>query len=169
MKTKNLCVSFAIIILPFYAFAGGDPDFVKFPEGYKTSDTHYATVNRVNGKHVASLYANKIAAESINSGDSLAAGSRIIMEVYKIKKGEDGKPVMAADGVFEKGKFAAVAVMEKRNEWADEFPAEHRAGNWGFAIYKPGGNAKTNELDCAGCHRPLKETDYIFTYDNLKK
>lgn len=168
MKISHVILLLTTCTLPISVLAGGDPDFVKFPQGYKSSDTHYTTVNRQNGKQVASLYANDIAIDSIKAGGAPANGSRIIMEVYKLKKDENDKPIMGADGIYEKGKFAAIAVMEKRSDWAAEFPAEHRAGGWGFALYDPQGNPKANELECASCHQPLSETGHMFTYDQLK-
>ena len=37
-----------LIAAPLYAHAGGDPEYVKFPEGYEKTFTQYATMNRAN-------------------------------------------------------------------------------------------------------------------------
>ncbi|MBL1142756.1 MAG: cytochrome P460 family protein [Proteobacteria bacterium] len=149
------------------ANAGGNPEHVSFPEAYKTEYAQYDTRNRNNGKQVAVMYANKIAIDSASNA-KLAEGSKIIMEVYKAKLGEDGKPVVGADGIFEKGAFAAIAVMEKKSNWDANFDAKERAKDWGFAIYKTDGTPKDNDLECASCHTPLVESDYMFSYSSLQ-
>ncbi len=149
-----------------FAHAGGNPEYVAFPEGYKSEFTQYNTRNRSNGEQVAVLYANKIAIDSAASG-KLAEGSKIVMEVYKPKLGEDDKPITGADGLFEKGTFAAVAVMEKRTNWDENFNSAERANDWGFAIYNTDGTPKDNKLECASCHTPLPDNDYMFSYSSL--
>ena len=79
----------------------------------------------------------------------------------------DGQPVKDADGNFIKDKFAAVAVMEKRSNWDTSFDANQRAGDWGFAIYKTDGTVKDNKLDCASCHNPLTDSDFLFSHSSL--
>jgi len=152
----------------FVALAGGDPEFVPFPEGYKNTDTHYATVNRKNGKQVGVLYANEAALGSIKYGDELVPGSRVTMEIYKLKKDADGNPIKGSDGIYEKGDLAAIAVMEKSIDWPDNFSEDHRADEWGFAIYDPKGQPKKNDLDCASCHIPIGTQDELFTHAQLK-
>ena len=165
---KSFLLAVVSIFITTSALAGGDPEFVPFPTGYKQTDSHYATLNRGNGKQVGVFYANESAIKSIKYGDELIPGSRVIMEVYKLKKDADGNPVIGADGVHEKGALAAIAVMEKSIEWSDKYPAGHRADEWGFAIYDPKGQPKKNDLDCATCHVPLSTQDELFTHAHLK-
>jgi len=164
--TTTIALSSAMVMT---AYAGGDPEYVSFPEDYKENFTHYATINRMNGKQVAALYANEAAMGSIRYGDKLVPGSRIVMEIYKIKKDTDGNPIQGPDGVYERGLLAAIAVTEKSLEWPAGYPVEHRAGDWGFALYTPTGQPKENSLDCASCHLPLADTDYLFTHKFLKQ
>jgi hypothetical protein len=154
------------LLISFIAYAGGNPEHVSYPEGYKSEFTHYDTRNRANGKQVAVLYANKIAMDTALDS-KLGDGAKIVMEVYKTNVGEDGKPIAGADGLFEKGKFAAVAVMEKRPDWDASFDAKQRAGDWGFAIYKTDGTVKDNKLNCASCHTPMPDSDFLFSYSSL--
>lgn len=161
-KIAYVCLGLSI---SFFVYAGGNPDQVSFPEGYKTEFKQYDTRNRQNGKQVAVLYANQIAIDSLNKGE-LADGSKIVMEVYKAKVSY-GEPVVGSDGIFQKGKFAAVAVMEKRSDWKGSIDASERAGDWGFAIYHTDGKPKDNDLDCASCHTPMPEQDYIFSFPKL--
>ena len=161
-KIATICLT----LISFVAFAGGNPEHVVYPEGYKANFTNYDTRNRVGKPQVAVMYANKAALSSANSS-KLDEGSIIVMEVYKAMIGEDGKPVVGAGGVYEKGKFAAVAVMEKRSNWDAAFNANDRTGDWGYAIYKTDGSVKKNKLDCAGCHSPISETDFLFSHSSF--
>ena len=162
---KRMIITMVLASVAAVAFAGGDPEFVAFPAGYKESDTQYTTLNRANGKQVAVLYANESAMRSIKYGDQLIPGSRIIMEIYKKKV----DAVKGADGIYEKGALAAIAVMEKSIEWSGKFPADNRSEEWGFALYDPKGNIKDNKLVCATCHIPLTDNeDNLFTHTQLK-
>lgn len=166
-KIASLMIFCCLVVTT--AFAGGDPEFVVFPEGYKNTDTQYTTLNRANGKQVGVLYANEAAMGSIQYGDQLIPGSRIIMEIYKLKKDTEGNPIKGADGIYEKDALAAIAVMEKSINWSDKFSADHRSEEWGFALYDPKGNIKDNSLECASCHIPLEgNVDNLFTHSQLK-
>ncbi|MDP1558883.1 MAG: cytochrome P460 family protein [Nitrosomonas sp.] len=167
MKSALKLVAILFAVSPFYAYGGGDPEYVKFPDGYEKSYTKYATANRANQQQVAKLYANETAIASYTQGKNAASGSVLIMEIYSPKTDADGKPVPGSDGVFEIDSLAAVAVMENRDNWDDAFPQENRTGNWGFAVYNPDGTEKSNDLNCVQCHTPLKGQDYLFTYQKL--
>ena len=163
---KKIAYGLLTLSISFFVYAGGNPEYVGFPEGYQTEFTKYDTRNRINGKQVAVMYANKIALDTA-SGSGIDDGSVIVMEIYKTIAGEGGKPVVGADGLFEKGKLAADAVMEKRSDWDANFDSNNRAGNWGFALYKTDGTPKDNELDCASCHAPLQKNNYMFSHTSL--
>ena len=96
-------------------------------------------------------------------------GSIVVIEVYKPEPDSDGQPVKGDNGLFVKSSLAAVAVMEKKQNWDTAFPAEDRTGNWGYAIYSASGGIKENNLECATCHMPLENSDYMFTYEYLSK
>ncbi|TXI41144.1 MAG: hypothetical protein E6Q59_02595 [Nitrosomonas sp.] len=162
---KAMVAVFAITSV--YAYAGGDPEHVKFPEGYSKTFTQYGTMNRANQTQVAKLYANEAAISGYKQGNKSAPGGVFVMEIYTPKKGADGKPVAGSDGLFEIDSLAAVAVMENRNNWDASFPKENRTGDWGFAVYNPDGTAKSNDLNCVQCHTPLQAQDYMFTYQKL--
>ena len=166
---NNILKSIVGILMaaPLYAYAGGDPEFVKFPQGYEKGFTKYATMNRANQTQVAKLYANDAAIASYTKDQKSASGSVIVMEIYNPKKDAEGKPVAGSDGIFEIESLAAVAVMENRNNWDSAFPKENRTGDWGFAVYNPDGSEKSNDLNCVQCHTPLQGQDYMFTYQQL--
>jgi len=161
-------ITFTLLLISASVIAGGRNDQVKFPEAYQDTFTHYNTQNRANNKQIADMYANEIAINSIKDG-ALADGSIIVMEVHKPEVDESGAPIVGKDGLFIKAKFAAVAVMEKRSDWGADYSADERAGNWGFALYDTKGMPKKNDLDCATCHQPLTNTDFMFSFPNLSE
>lgn len=167
MKRANLFFILAGILGTAAVIAGGRMDLIEYPDGYRDSYSHYLTANRANNKpQMVHIYANDTALDSASEGGSLAYGSTLVMEVYKAATDEKGEPVKQGNGVYEPGQLAAVAVMEKR-DWGVEYPAEERAGEWGFAFYDGNGQPKANELDCAGCHKPKADEDYLFTLPQL--
>ncbi len=161
-------ITFILLLISASVFSGGRNDQVKYPEGYKNSFTYYNTQNRSNNKQIADMYANDIAINSVRSG-TLSEGSTIIMEIHKPEIDEAGAPVISKNGLFIKKKNAAVAVMEKRNDWGADYPENERAGGWGFALYDTKGMPKKNNLDCAVCHKPLSSTDFMFTFPKLEE
>jgi hypothetical protein len=154
MKHKKLWVGAVCALFGLLAHAGGNPEFVKFPAGYQSSFTNYTTMNRADSDAVAKMYANRIALSSYRKGQPAAPGSIVIMEVYKPKMDASGKPVVGSNGVNE---------IDKRAAWPGGFADSDRPGNWGFAIYNADGSRKDNDLDCVGCHAPLKNQDYLFS------
>ncbi len=160
---KKIIYISLLLIFSVVSYAGGNPEYVKFPAEYKSEFTHYETVNRVGKPQVVDLYGNNIA---INTTAG-ASGAIIVMEIYKARLDEDGKPITGKNGVYEKGKFAAIAVMEKKSDWDNNFDANSRTGDWGYAIYNTDESIKDNNLDCAGCHRPESENDYLFSRASL--
>ena len=167
MKYALTAVAAIFAFTPLTALSGGNPEHVKFPEGYEKTFTNYATANRANQTQVAKLFANEPAISGYTQGEEGASGSVVIMEIYSIKTDDDGKPIPGNDGIFEIDSLAAIGVMEKQDEWDADFPAEDRTGNWGFALYEPDGTIKNNDLNCVGCHTPLSGQDYLFTYQRL--
>lgn len=167
MKYTLRTIAAVLIAAPLTAYAGGDPEHVKFPEGYEKTFTKYATANRANQTQVAKFYANEAAISSYTQGQKSASGAVVIMEIYTPKKDADGKPIVGKDGLFEIESLSAVAVMENKNNWDAAFPKENRTGDWGFAVYNPDGTTKSNDLNCVQCHTPLQAQDYLFTYQKL--
>lgn len=100
MEIKKIAFICLGLSISFLAYAGGNPEQVKFPEGYKSEFKNYDTRNRAGKPQVAVLYANQIALDSLNKG-KLADGSKIVMEVYKAEV-SNGEPVMGSDGDYQK-------------------------------------------------------------------
>ncbi len=162
-------LSFMTVFFVTVSYAGGDPVFVKVPADYKETFTNYATINRSENVQVAKLYANDVAVSQGDEGTlPVGPGSVIIMEVYKVKKDSKGEALVDDDGLYISDKLAAIAVMERKEDWPTSFPPAHRVGGWGFSIFQSDGvTPKENNLDCVTCHTPLAEQQYMFSYSYL--
>lgn len=90
MKLSSGLSALIGLTLSSYAFGGGNPEFVKFPENYTQTFSHYDTANRANQTQLAKFYANKIAVDSYKNGEEAASGSVVIMEIYVPKKDSEG-------------------------------------------------------------------------------
>lgn len=167
MKCSKIFIGVACVITAAIAYAGGTPDFVKFPAGYDASFTNYATMNRSGSAAVAKMYANDIAVSSYKKGKPAASGSVIVMEVYKPKMDDSGKPIVGSDGLNEIAALAAIAVMERRDAWSGGLSQDDQVGDWAFAIYNPDGTPKQNDLTCVACHTPLKDQGFLFSHQRL--
>lgn len=164
------CLKLVVIgcaVLSFQANAGGSPEFVKFPDGYQETMTRYATANRANQKQIAKFYVNDKAIKGYKKNKEALPGSVVVMEIYKPKLDSNGEKVIGDAGIYEIDQLAAVAVMENRDDWSEKFPKANRVGNWGFAVYKPDGSVKKNDLNCVQCHTPLVNQDYLFSHQKL--
>jgi hypothetical protein len=154
----------------FVLAASAGPDSVEYPEGYQDSFTHYSTVDRADDrKQVVKIFANDVALASAKDGAPLDSGSMIVMEIYKAKLDAEEKPVVGSDGFFEPDEMAAIAVMESREGWGADYAEEIRNGTWEYALF----DAKEHALvdrdyqPCFECHKPLHESDYVFSFDAL--
>ena len=74
MTYSKFAVGLVCILAAVCVYAGGDPEFVAFPEGYDTSFTSYVTQNRGNGKQVAKMFANDVAMSSYKAGKNGGIG-----------------------------------------------------------------------------------------------
>ena len=169
MRTTLLAAAAAWLI-GSAAVAG--PESVEFPAKYQDSFTHYTTVNRADDrKQVVKMFANDVALASAKDGAPLDSGAVVVMEVYKAKVDADDNPVVGSDGFFEPGEMVAVTVMETREGWGADYPEAWRNGEWEFAAFKPDDHAllERDYQPCFECHKPLHESDYLFSFEALSK
>jgi hypothetical protein len=137
---RGTCIGAVLALLATSALAG--PENVTFPEGYQ---------------------------ESAKAGAPLASGSVIAMEVYKAELDTEEEPVVGEDGFFVPGELAAIAVMESRDGWGEDYPEAWRNGSWEYAAFTGDGAPVDRDYQpCFECHKPLHEADYLFSFDALK-
>lgn len=142
---------------------------IAFPTGYRDSFLAYGKFNRKNGKQVMAVFANRAAVDGMRASGKPADGAILVAEIYKIKRDASGAPVTGADGLYQQGPLAAYAIMEKGAGWGDDTPADLRNGNWHYAIFTPDRKLKPglNQAPCLACHKPLTDSDFIFTHARL--
>lgn len=144
---------------------------VSFPANYETEFENYLSLDRVqNPDQIIRLFANDVALKAAREGKELPNGSVLVGEVYKSKTDAEGKILTSALGRRMRGKFAAVAVMEKGEGWGDSFPAGLKNGDWDFAIFSPDGKALNKDLNtCRSCHAPMASTQYLFSLEHMRQ
>lgn len=142
---------------------------IAFPTGYRDSFVAYGTFNRKNGKQVMAVYANQAAVDGMRASGRPAEGAILVAEIYKIKRDASGSPLTGADGLFQQGPLAAYAIMEKGAGWGADTPADLRNGDWHYAIFTPDRKLKPglNQAPCLACHKPLADSDFMFTHARL--
>ena len=147
----------------------GPGDGVSFPENYKTSYTQYHSLNRTqNADQYIRLYINDQGLSGTEESGQLPYGSKIVAEIYKVKKDADGKVLTTQLGQRIPTKLAALAVMERREGAAAEYPQGLGNDDWDFAVFKTTGErAKKDLTACAACHAPLTGTKHLFSYESI--
>ena len=143
---------------------------IKFPENYRTTFTHYQSVDRANPKQIGELYANDIAINSLQHGKVFASGSILIMEVYNAKLDKNDDPILDANGRRIKAGLKVIAVREKQPGWGAKWPEDVKNDDWDSIFFSPSSKQplKKDYATCHQCHKPLTEQDYTFSYDRLK-
>jgi plastocyanin len=106
----------------------------------------------------------------MKEGKPLPDGTVLTLVQYKAQLDAAGAPVKDARGRFTKGDLIAFTVMEKRQGWGSEYPAELRNGEWEYAVFSPAGvlNEKANYKGCFECHKPHEKQDYVISLAALR-
>ncbi|MDQ0970198.1 hypothetical protein QFZ31_000076 [Neobacillus niacini] len=131
------------------ASSGAGTSLVKFPENYEKG-VLYTTVTR--GNTYEELYTSREAIEAVQSGEPIPSGTVITLEIYQDEE---------LDRIF---------VMEKRNGWADQNPADMRNGHWQYQEFTEDGSVN-EEADigrCFSCHANQERDDYVNTLDEMQ-
>ena len=150
------------------ALAGTRP---RFPADYAQSFTRYHTIDFPDRKQVRHYWANDAALQAARAGGPFPPGAYLFVEVKKAELDPAGEPVKGADGRFVEGELSAYTAMEKAAGWGEEVPDILRNDDWRYAVFTTDGEhrAEVNEAQCLACHKPLTETDYTFTLEELEK
>jgi cytochrome c553 len=143
----------------------------RFPANYADRFTRYHTIDFPERKQVRDYWANDAALEAARAGEPFPPGSYLFVEVHNAELDAAGEPVEGEDGHFAKADLAAYTAMEKATGWGAEVPDILRNDDWRYAVFSPEGEhrAGVNEGQCLACHKPLTETDYVFTLEPLKE
>jgi plastocyanin len=151
--------------------AGAGPEKITYPANWK-NHVLYTTVDRHDVKQYRELYASSQAAvDAMKEGKPLPDGTVLTLIQHKAQVDAAGVPIKGPDGRFVKGDVVAIAVMEKREGWGAEYPAELRNGNWEYAAFSAEGklNEKANYKGCFQCHKPHEAQDYVISLAAIRR
>jgi plastocyanin len=143
-------------------------DKVVFPASYKDG-VLYQVADRYDIKQYRELYAPAAAIAAAKEGKPLPRGTVLTLVQYKAVVDAQGNPVKDARGRFQKGDLVAYTVMEKREGWGAEYPADLRNAEWEYAVFTADGkfNDKANYKACFQCHKPHEAQDFVISYPAL--
>lgn len=141
-----------------------------FPQDYRENFTLYFTGDRLfEDEQTIKIYANEIARRGVQSDGKLPDGSVLVAEIFAAKKDEKGEVIESAVGRRVSGKFKAIAVMERRGGWDDQYADELKVGDWEFEVFSTDGkNLGKDTTGCRECHHPLEDSEFTFSIEHLE-
>jgi len=171
-RTITVAISAACIaggaLLAATSVAG--PEKITFPTGWEQWE-RYGVVDRHDTKQYRELYTKGEVVKAVRDGKPIPHGAVLVMAICAAQLDDKGSPARDANGRFMKGKPIGVTVMEKRQGWGAEYPAEMRNGEWEYAAFLPDGqpNAKANAniKNCFVCHKPHEKQDFVMSLASL--
>jgi plastocyanin len=163
-----------ILLLPavaFSALAFAGPDKIQFPSNY-LKGTLYQTLDRHDNKQYRELYAPAEALEAVRKGKPIPYGTTLTLVQWSVEQDANGVPLKGADGRFIKKDIIGVTVMEKREGYGADYPADWpRNGEWEYAAFTPDGKpnekANANNKACFTCHLPHAKQDFVISLAKL--
>lgn len=166
MRISAIATALALIACPA---AATEDRVLAFPADYKTAFTQYYSNDRLLAEEqTITLYANAAAIAAAQAGEALPEGAVLVAEIYAAQKDADGDVIESALGHRIPGAFKAIAVMERRAGWDDQYPADLKVGDWEFELFSPDGkNLGKDTTGCRECHHPLGDTDYLFSIEHM--
>ncbi|HXF46806.1 MAG TPA: cytochrome P460 family protein [Burkholderiaceae bacterium] len=143
-------------------------DKVAFPANLDKAQM-YGTVDRPDVKQVRELWAPREVIEAVRAGKPIPYGAPLTMALYKARVDDKGEPVKGADGRLQKTELIGYFVMEKRQGWGAQYPAEKRNGEWEYQAFTADRkvNDKAQLDNCFACHKQRESQDYVFSMAKL--
>lgn len=140
-----------------------------FPENYRTEFTRYYSGDRLmNDDQTIVLYANDIAVAGADDPGGPPSGAVLVAEIYAASKGADGKVLESDLARRLPGEWKAIALMERRDGWGDQYPVGLKVGNWEFEVFSTSGkNLGKDTTACRACHEPRSEKGFMFSLEHL--
>jgi len=167
-----ICKAFAVLTgaaLASYAFAG--PENIKFPNDY-LKGVLYQTLDRHDSKQYRELYAPAEAVEAVRKGKPIPYGTVLTLVQWSVEQDANGVPLKGSDGRFIKKEITGHTVMEKREGFGADYPADWpRNGEWEYAVFtadgRPNPKGNANNKACFTCHLPHAKQDFVISLAKL--
>lgn len=142
-------------------------DRVGFPENYQENYQLLYVFDRADNVQVRVICGNDAAA-SAKAGEPLPYGSILVMETWRARRDDDGKPVLDDNGRFIREELGGIFIMRKEPGFGEAYE-EQRSGEWEYVAFRPDQSyqsppERTNS--CAACHQIADEgKDFVFRLD----
>jgi len=167
----RLFILFGAVSLFISSTVTGEDQKIFLPENYRELFTNYLSLDRVqNPDQVIRLFANDIAMQGPGKDGKMPLGSILVGEIFSAKLDSEGSVITSSLGRRIRDSLMLIAVMQKEEGWGAQYPETIRNGNWEYAAFKADGSrADNNLIACVACHAPLAKTNFLFSYEHLKK
>lgn len=136
---------------------------LQLPAGFPAGFEEYSREEQAEGQGFAIRFANRAALAAARAGQSLPAGSAIVVENRGARQGADGR--------YLPGPVQGYAAMESRAGWGEAMPALLRNGDWQYGLFGADGQPRIGnaQAQCLACHLPAAASSYVFTLPLLKR
>jgi len=167
MRLKVLAVCAAAVSTA--ALAG--PEKIEFPSDY-LKGVLYQTLDRHDVKQYRELYAPAEAVDAVRKGKPIPYGTKLTLVQWSVEQDANGVPLKGPDGRFIKKDIIGITVMEKREGFGADYPADWpRNGEWEYAAFmadgRPNAKANANNKACFTCHLPHAKQDFVISLAKL--
>jgi plastocyanin len=167
-------MKFKYMLLPALAISTGavaGPDKIKFPNDY-LKGVLYQTLDRHDNKQYRELYAPAEAVEAVRKGKPIPRDTTLTLVQWSVEQDANGVPLKGSDGRFVKKDIIGITVMEKREGYGADYPADWpRNGEWEYAAFtadgRPNEKANANNKACFTCHLPHAKQDFVISLAKL--
>jgi hypothetical protein len=130
--------------------AKAEPNRVAFPDNLEELE-HYTTVTR--GEVTEFMYTSQAALDAIQAGEPVPYGTQVILQDWR------------------DGEVHRLFVMQKGEDFGDEYDEAVRTADWQFQWYWPDGsiNMDENTERCRSCHQAREGREYMYTYNDARR
>ena len=166
---KRFTIAAALAATIAFPVSAGEDRVLEFPENYRDTFTLYFSGDRyLADEQTIRIYANDIAVNGARKDGKMPDGSVFLAEIYGAQKDADGDVIESAIGQRLQGEFKAIALMERRAGWDDQYADELKVGDWEFEVFSTEGkNLAKDTTSCRECHHPLADSEFMFSIEHL--
>lgn len=149
LKTFGAAAFVATTVLMVGMQVHAEPTRATMPDIDKL--VHYTTVNR--GEVTEHIMTTREAIEAVKAGQPIPNGTHVALVDYR-----DGK-------VFR------YFIMEKGENWGQDYDENRRTADWKFQWFKPDGtiNMDENTARCQRCHTSRSDRDFLYTFNEMRR